>query len=135
MINRHYSENFLFRNNNYIPYNEEQSPKKIPRWDKLYQLDKKKREILKLKKKKNQEEKEYKKLKKCKFKQIINNNNEYINKNYYSNKTDSNREKVSKFYSRQELWDRKKKEKLKGLTKGEEKKELIECKFVPKIVK
>ena len=135
MINRHYSENFLFRNNNYIPYNEEQSPKKIPRWDKLYQLDKKKREILKLKKKQKQEEKEYKELEECTFKPIINNNTEYINKNYYSNKTDSNREKVSKFYSRQELWDRKKKEKLKGLTKGEEKKELIECKFVPKIVK
>jgi hypothetical protein len=135
MINRHNSENFLFSKNNYIPYNEEELAKVIPRWDKLYQLDKKKREILKLKKQQNQEEKEYKELEECTFKPIINNNTEYINKNYYSNKTDSNREKVSKFYSRQELWDRKKKEKLKGLTKGEEKKELIECKFVPKIVK
>ena len=135
MINRHNSENFLFSKNNYIPYNEEELAKVIPRWDKLYQLDKKKREILKLKKQQNQEEKEYKELEECTFKPIINNNTEYINKNYYSNKKDSNREKVSKFYSRQEFWNRKKEEKIKGLTKGEEKKELIECKFVPQIVK
>ena len=135
MINRNNSENFLFSKNNYIPYNEEELAKVIPRWDKLYQLDKKKREILKLKKQQNQEEKEYKELEECTFKPIINNNTEYINKNYYSNKKDSNREKVSKFNSRQEFWNRKKKEKIKGLTKGEEKKELIECKFVPQIVK
>ena len=83
MINRHNSENFLFSKNNYIPYNEEELAKVIPRWDKLYQLDKKKREILKLKKQQNQEEKEYKELEECTFKPIINNNTEYINKNYY----------------------------------------------------
>ena len=60
MINRHYSENLIFANNNYVTYNEEKLSKQIPRWDKLYQLDKKKREILKLKKKQKQEEKEYK---------------------------------------------------------------------------
>ncbi len=97
MINRHNSENFLFSKNNYIPYNEEELAKVIPRWDKLYQLDKKKREILKLKKQQNQEEKEYKELEECTFKPIINNNTEYINKNYIQIKKIQTEKKFQNF--------------------------------------
>ncbi len=137
MINRHYSENYLFNRNNFNSYSYQKiNPKKqIPRWDKLYQLDKKKRETLKLKEQKIQEEKNRKEIEECTFKPIINKNSEYINKQYYSNNEDSNKEKVSKFFSRQQNWNRKKIEKIEGLTKGEENKELNECRFQPKIVK
>ena len=137
MINRHYSENYLFNRNNFNSYSYQKiNPKKqIPRWDKLYQLDKKKRETLKLKEQKIQEEKNKKEIEECTFKPIINKNSEYINKQYYSNNEDSNKEKVSKFFSRQQNWNRKKIEKIEGLTKGEENKELNECRFQPKIVK
>ena len=137
MINRHYSENYLFNRNNFNSYSYQKiNPKKqIPRWDKLYQLDKKKRETLKIKEQKIQEEKNRKEIEECTFKPIINKNSEYINKQYYSNNEDSNKEKVSKFFSRQQNWNRKKIEKIEGLTKGEENKELNECRFQPKIVK
>ena len=137
MINRYYSENYLFNRNNFNSYSYQKiNPKKqIPRWDKLYQLDKKKRETLKLKEQKIQEEKNRKEIEECTFKPIINKNSEYINKQYYSNNEDSNKEKVSKFFSRQQNWNRKKIEKIEGLTKGEENKELNECRFQPKIVK
>ena len=137
MINRYYSENYLFNRNNFNSYSYQKiNPKKqIPRWDKLYQLDKKKRETLKLKEQKIQEEKNRKEIEECTFKPIINKNSEYINKKYYSNNEDSNKEKVSKFFSRQQNWNRKKIEKIEGLTKGEENKELNECRFQPKIVK
>jgi hypothetical protein len=137
MINRHYSENYLFNRNNFNSYSYQKiNPKKqIPRWDKLYQLDKKKRETLKLKEQKIQEEKNRKEIEECTFKPIINKNSEYINKQYYSNNEDSNKEKVSKFFSRQQNWNRKKIEKIEGLTKGAENKELNECRFQPKIVK
>ena len=137
MINRHYSENYLFNRNNFNSYSYQKiNPKKqIPRWDKLYQLDKKKRETLKLKEQKIQEEKNRKEIEECTFKPIINKNSEYINKQYYSNNEDSNKEKVSKFFSRQQNRKRKKIEKIEGLTKGEENKELNECRFQPKIVK
>ena len=137
MINRYYSENYLFNRNNFNSYSYQKiNPKKqIPRWDKLYQLDKKKRETLKLKEQKIQEEKNRKEIEECTFKPIINKNSEYINKQYYSNNEDSNKEKVSKFFSRQQNQNRKKIEKIEGLTKGEENKELNECRFQPKIVK
>ena len=109
--------------------------RKIPRWDKLYQLDKKKRETLKLKEQKKKEEINKKEIKECTFKPLINNNSEYIKKNYYSNNLDSNSEKVLKFFSRQKFWNKKKNEKMEDLTKGEEIKELSECKFIPKIVR
>ena len=85
MINRHYSENYLFNRNNFNSYSYQKiNPKKqIPRWDKLYQLDKKKRETLKLKEQKIQEEKNRKEIEECTFKPIINKNSEYINKQYY----------------------------------------------------
>ena len=136
-INRHYSENYFNNRNNFNSYSYQKiNPKKqIPRWDKLYQLDKKKRETLKLKEQKIQEEKNRKEIEECTFKPIINKNSEYINKQYYSNNEDSNKEKVSKFFSRQQNWNRKKIEKIEGLTKGEENKELNECRFQPKIVK
>ena len=109
--------------------------RKIPIWDKLYQLDKKKRETLKLKEQKKKEEINKKEIKECTFKPLINNNSEYMKKNYYSNNLDSNSEKVLKFFSRQKFWNKKKNEKIEDLTKGEEIKELSECKFIPKIVR
>ncbi len=130
MIFKHYSENSNFNIENYP--NEE---KEIKRWDKLYQLDKKQRKNLQIKEQKKQEEKYKKEKKECTFKPIINNNPEYINKNFYSNNLDSNYDKILNFFSRQKFWNKRKTEKLNNLTNLEEKKELNECKFTPKIVK
>ena len=130
MIYKHYSENSIFN----IENNPNQI-KEIKRWDKLYQLDKKQRNNLQIKEQKKQEEKNKKEKKECTFKPIINNNPEYINKNFYSNNLDSNYDKILNFFSRQKFWNKRKNEKLNNLTNLEEKKELNECKFTPKIVK
>jgi hypothetical protein len=93
MIFKHYSENSNFNIENYP--NQE---KEIKRWDKLYQLDKKQRKNLQIKEQKKQEEKYKKEKKECTFKPIINNNPEYINKNFYSNNLDSNYDKILNFF-------------------------------------
>ena len=130
MIYKHNSENSIFN----IENNPNQE-KEIKIWDKLYELDKKQRKNLKIKEQIKQEEKYKKEKKECTFKPIINNNPEYMNKNFYSNNEDSNYDKILNFFSRQQFWNKRKKEKLNNLTNLEEKKELNECKFTPKIVK